>query len=97
MDLLREHDCRIQLDAELLLLRLLLLLLLEPEALSMYRECRRGALAQSRTLCSKVWPFRLEKSEGVLGNSGRKPEEAPGHSEWKPVGHSTQIKRPIEP
>ena len=44
-----------------------------------------------------LWPFRLEKSEGVLGNSGRKPEEAPGHSEWKPVGHSNQIKRLVEP
>ena len=57
--------------------------MLEPEALSMYRECRRGALAQSRTLCSRVWPFRLEKSEGVLGNSGRKPEDRPQQSDQK--------------
>ena len=49
----------------------LLLLLLEPEALSMYSVCRRGALARSRTLCQGLWPFWLEESEGVLGYSGR--------------------------
>ena len=46
---------------------------------------------------SRVWPFWLEESEGVLGYSGRKPEEAPGHSERKPVGHSNQIERLTEP
>ena len=48
-------------------------------------------------LVSRVWPFWLEESEGVLGCSGRKPEEAPGHSERKPVGHSNQIQRLTEP
>ena len=63
--------------------------MLEPEALSMYSQCRRGALARSRTLCEGLWPFWLEESE-------RKPE-APGYSERKPVGHSIQIKRLTEP
>ena len=70
--------------------------MLEPEALSMYSQCWRGALARSRTLCQGLWPFWLEES-GVLGYSGRKPEEAPGHSERKPVGHSSQLRRLTEP
>ena len=71
--------------------------MLEPEAFSMYSQCRRGALARSRTLCEGLWPLWLEESEGVLGYSGRKPEEALGHSEQKPAGHSSQIKRLTEP
>ena len=67
---------------------------LEPEALSMYSVCRRGALARSRTLCQGLWPFWLEESEGVLGYSGRSQKS---HSERKPVGHSRQIERLTEP
>ena len=71
--------------------------MLEPEALSMYSRCRRGALARSRTLCQGLWPFWLEESEGVLGHSGRKPEEASGHSERKPARYSIKFRRLAEP
>ena len=71
--------------------------MLEPEALSMYSQCRRGALARSRTLCEGLWPCWLEESEGVLGYSGRKPEEAPAHSERKPARHSIKFRRLAEP
>ena len=64
--------------------------MLEPEAPSMYSRCRCG-------LCVGLWLFWLEESEGVLGRSGRKPEEASGHSKRKPARHSIKFRRLVEP
>ena len=59
--------------------------MLEPEALSMYSECRRGALAQSRTLCEGCGRSGLKSrkvSWAILGGSQKRPQAILSGSQW---------------